>query len=130
MSAVPTRYAVRQVLDQEHRKAVQKLAMASRQARFAASNPTESQDEGKFTFKNKATVDSLMKRVEGGDDESGKKVKRDFFGRVVVQTSSQVVRETKRVKAEKGGKVWVTYHEGFSNAVRKPITVKELMRGL
>lgn len=27
------------------------------------------------------------------------------------------------------GNVWVTFHEGFSNAVRKPITLDELMRG-
>jgi len=27
-------------------------------------------------------------------------------------------------------KVWVTFHEGYSNAVRKPITIEELMRGL
>lgn len=27
-------------------------------------------------------------------------------------------------------KVWITYHEGFSDAVRKPITVEELLRGL
>ena len=26
-------------------------------------------------------------------------------------------------------KVWVSFHEGFSNAVRKPITLEELMRG-
>lgn len=27
-------------------------------------------------------------------------------------------------------KVWVSFHEGFSNAVRKPLTIEELLRGL
>jgi chromosome transmission fidelity protein 18 len=28
------------------------------------------------------------------------------------------------------GRVWITYHEGFSNAVRKPLTLAEIMREL
>jgi chromosome transmission fidelity protein 18 len=42
--------------------------------------------------------------------------------------------ERKSRKGKKDGKddnkVWVSFHEGFSNAVRKPITIEELLRGL
>lgn len=60
--------------------------------------------------------------------------KRDFFGRIVNESrptsaenmaSLQLARE----KAEHEGRVWVSFHEGFSNAVRRPITLQELMEG-
>jgi chromosome transmission fidelity protein 18 len=77
--------------------------------------------------------------MEIGEEKD--EVKRDFFGRVVLgRTSgngSHVGEERDggaqgkgRGKKEGAKKVWVTFHEGFSNAVRKPITVAELMRGL
>jgi chromosome transmission fidelity protein 18 len=28
------------------------------------------------------------------------------------------------------GRIWVSFHEGFSNAVRKPVTLDDIMRGL
>jgi chromosome transmission fidelity protein 18 len=65
---------------------------------------------------------------------SGDAVKRDFFGRVI----QEPVRETTETEngnpsdetSKAGRKVWVTYHEGFSNAVRKPISMGELLAGL
>lgn len=72
------------------------------------------------------------KNQQAEDDEgqfADMKTKRDFFGRECQKTAQENgVREVKKEKGE--GKVWVTFHEGFSNAVRKPVTVKELMRGL
>ena len=60
--------------------------------------------------------------------------KRDFFGRVIVNEESVTLqqRDSSRTAANGNdeGRVWVTYHEGFSNAVRKPITLRELMEGL
>ena len=61
-------------------------------------------------------------------------LKRDFFGRVI----QEPIRDTKETQngnpsdetAKAGRKVWVTYHEGFSNAVRKPISMGELLAGL
>ena len=128
MSAAPIRYAVRQVLDQEYQKALQKLTRSVRQARFKEGNAFG--EESVFTFKNKSTVDSLMKRVDD-DEEQVVKVKKDFFGRLIVEQSTQEMGTQKRREREKKkdvNKVWVTYHEGFSNAVRKPVTVEELMR--
>jgi chromosome transmission fidelity protein 18 len=75
-----------------------------------------------------------------GDDQDSSlgnkrtKVVRDFFGRVVVvekPVGETDAEEAKRVRKENGeveGKVWVSYHEGFSNAVRKPLTLAELMK--
>lgn len=116
------------MLDQEYQKALKKIAHSVRQARFREGNAFG--EESVFTFKNKSTVDSLMKRVDD-DDEQVVKVKRDFFGRVVIEKSTQELptQEMKMREAKKDvNKVWVTYHEGFSNAVRKPVTVEDVMR--
>lgn len=73
------------------------------------------------------------------------KPRRDFFGRIItIQQDKQddgVLRNSNGGDTEiKGGmitrgksgvinQVWVSFNEGFSNAVRKPITIEELMRG-
>ena len=79
------------------------------------------------------------------DARPSKPVKRDFFGRVIVNHESPAPADDegarpgskgqlvsggggKGKKAE--GRIWVSYHEGFSNAVRKPIGLRELMEGL
>lgn len=67
-------------------------------------------------------------------------VKKDFFGRVI-QSEVRPLSESDGNSADKRKtgskplgkaetKVWVTYHEGMNNAVRKPITLDELLRGL
>lgn len=61
-------------------------------------------------------------------------VKRDFFGRIIVNeargTSKEEGKERTRRENVKGNRIWVTYNEGFSNAVKKPISLAELMRGM
>jgi len=64
--------------------------------------------------------------------------KRDFFGRVIneVLPSKQETSEEPRKKlksaagVERDETVWCSFHEGFSNAVRKPITLAELLSDL
>ena len=62
-------------------------------------------------------------------------VKRDFFGRIVDEPrpcsrdGTESVRLTKAHDKEEGRGPWISFHEGFSNAVRKPITLDELIRG-
>lgn len=57
----------------------------------------------------------------------GVKLKRDFFGRLVEETVP--LRERDRNQGGRGKvRVWVKYNEGFNNAVRRPITLKEFMR--
>ncbi|CAI7659461.1 unnamed protein product [Penicillium bialowiezense] len=117
-STAPVRYAVRQVLDQEHRKATTRSKSDS--ANVSKTGPTArgKPDDG-------AAARALREAA----------VKRDFFGRVVEQPAPQPKEpgsaESWEDEASKAGrKVWVTFHEGFSNAVRKPISIGELLTGL
>jgi chromosome transmission fidelity protein 18 len=50
------------------------------------------------------------------------KGKKDFFGRPIVE---DVKRRKVEEKVEM--KVWIRYHEGYSNAVRKPVAFAELL---
>ncbi|KAI1264236.1 hypothetical protein F5Y18DRAFT_391503 [Xylariaceae sp. FL1019] len=124
----PTRYAVRQVLDQELQKATILRENAARQARYKAGSHATAD----YIFEDKenttAAKEKLLPEIP---------VKRDFFGRII-KTEVHPLAETDGNGAVKGSeplgkaetKVWVTYHEGQNNAVRKPVTLDELLRGL
>ncbi|KAG0649130.1 Chromosome transmission fidelity 18 [Hyphodiscus hymeniophilus] len=127
----PVRFAVRQVLDQEYQKNIIVRENALRQARYKAGNPDDDFD---FSFEDKKENKGhrAQERVLGA--------KKDFFGRVVQETGPlQEVdgnkggdgrKERVKAKGKDDNKVWVSFHEGFSDAVRKPITIEELLRGL
>lgn len=95
---------------------------------------------------------STSTAVAGG---AGTGTKRDFFGRVIsshaasgdeddygntiiaggmTKTKSRIANTAaareEEEKRKREARVWVSYHEGFSNAVRKPVTLREIMRGL
>ncbi|RMZ89665.1 hypothetical protein DV736_g3106, partial [Chaetothyriales sp. CBS 134916] len=141
-SSTPVRYAVRQVLDQELRKEKALQAAMSRQARSTALSHKFDNDDDK---ENKAPTMSKAEQIKQDQQAVTGKVKRDFFGRVISNSSSQnlgsqsgSVSEGKNKNsstanskdtAAQVARVWVSFHEGFSNAVRKPITLKELMEG-
>lgn len=62
--------------------------------------------------------------------EDGLVVKKDFFGRII---QAQPLAELAGSAAEKRAgqdKVWVTFHEGLNNAVRKPMMLGEFLSGL
>ncbi len=121
-TAAPVRYAVRQVLDQELRK--EKLLQSSkvRHARSPAMTGTQEEaDEHKENLNPDGKIEQASKVAPS---------KRDFFGRIINEARPQ--------PAGKGGKqsealqneevrVWLSFHEGFSNAVRKPLTLRELL---
>ena len=120
------RYGVRQVLDQEYQKNIILLHNATRQARFKAGNPD---DDTVYNVPDKEHKIDFTEKVITA--------KKDFFGRTVKEAvplqEIDINGDLQDVKVKKGkgeNKVWVSYHEGFSNAVRKPITMEELMRGL
>jgi len=129
------RFAVRQVLDQEYQKNIIVRESAARQARYRAGNLQGAED---FVF-SKEKENSLHLSKE--NVVCGK---RDFFGRAVrnetmplqevdcnaVANSNTRKRKAQSTSSNEGEQVWVTFHEGFSNAVRKSITVEELLRGL
>ena len=128
-AAAPVRYSVRQVLDQEYQKNIIVRENAARQARYKAGNPD---DDIEFSISNKENKGHhAQERVFGA--------KKDFFGRVVreeVQPLGEIdgnARADGKLSKKEGkddNKVWVSFHEGFSNAVRKPITIDELLKGL
>lgn len=127
-SAAPVRYGVRQVLDQEYQKNIIVLHHATRQARFKAGNPDDDTVYNVPDKENKHKID-FTEKVIGA--------KKDFFGRVIREVvplqevdGNGDLQDIKVTKGKGENKVWVTFHEGFSNAVRKPITIEELMRGL
>lgn len=130
-TTAPTRYAIRQVLDQEYQKYL------SRQRTDAWQDRRKSGDGHGFEAGLGAENKDIASTEKEGVNLRLMAVRRDFFGRVV-----DVALPTTRGRSsqgENGGSqdsksdekcnVWVSYHEGFSNAVRKPITLDELMRG-
>lgn len=112
----PVRYAVRQVLHQECEKEKILQQQLLRQARGFATSADMPQ-----TKQASARVTEMLVEKEAG-------IKRDFFGRVVKPTEASAVKGKKKVVKEENT-VWVTFNEGFSNAVRKNIGLEELMRG-
>ncbi|KAF2261326.1 hypothetical protein CC78DRAFT_470605 [Lojkania enalia] len=113
------RFAVRSVLESEWKKESARM-------------------DAEIRRKRGGQVDEETNREQNADDGETKKtevkeekVKRDFFGRVMKEKAA-VSRDAKlKIQVEGNqGRIWVSFHEGFSNAVRKPITLDELMRGL
>lgn len=90
--------------------------------------------------------------ASGDPGQKSVKVKRDFFGRAIaveeveeidvaggtqIDASSIAKSTAMKGKAKDNGvdgdggwRIWVSFHEGFSNAVRKPITLRDLMESL
>ncbi|KAL4905187.1 hypothetical protein BDW74DRAFT_185257 [Aspergillus multicolor] len=124
-TTAPVRYAVRQVLDQEYRK--ESIRKNSEDLSSTGSKKTNT----KSTTNNPADAAKIKSTA----------VKRDFFGRIIEEQGPSPQEEKEQALARKassaqqeasnaGRKVWVTYHDGFSNAVRKPISMAELLSGL
>lgn len=128
----PTRYAVRQVLDQELQRTITQRENAARQARLRQGGAIDPS----YVFNDKDNTN----RKKNKPDISGAgnvNVKRDFFGRIIVETTAPLSetdgngsgKRQRGGKDDKGQRVWVTYHEGLNNAVTKPITLEEFLRG-
>lgn len=132
-TTAPARYAIRQALDQEYQKHLLRQCADARQARYKAGGG----------FGSEADLEGNKENVginEHGETLKPVAVKRDFFGRIIDvylpaqrgQSSQGESEESQVSKSDEKWnerKVWVSYHEGFSNAVRKPVTLDELMRG-
>ncbi|KAK0658368.1 Chromosome transmission fidelity protein 18 [Lasiodiplodia hormozganensis] len=117
------RYAVRQIMDVEFRKESLRLEAEARKRRGGAMEL----DSGTLGEE----VD--LREVAAAAEEKIV-VKKDFFGRTIAEAVplTPVEKEKRRKAREKAEEedVWVSYHEGFSKAVRKPITLAELLGGL
>ncbi|MCJ1437847.1 hypothetical protein MMC27_007234 [Xylographa pallens] len=137
-ASAPARYAVRQVLDQEFQKYRIRQNADARHARFQSGGPLDpTADVGAPRVSQGTGKENAVKDVAGlvaGQTFKAVGVKRDFFGRVIVNEARVATKEEGRAKARRetveGNRIWVTYHEGFSNAVRKPVGLGDIMRGL
>jgi chromosome transmission fidelity protein 18 len=126
MLPAPIRYAVRQVLDQEHRKETLLRLSNARQARSAKLDVDNSEDHSV----DKENADPLGKHRRAAPCISG--VKRDFFGRTIndsrpVSAGGKGNSEDVSAAKDEESRVWISFHEGYSNAVRKPLTLRELL---
>ncbi|KAK2787838.1 hypothetical protein FQN52_007017 [Onygenales sp. PD_12] len=131
-SSAPVRYAVRQVLEQEYEKEILRQRSEAGKARLSGpdrnTRNTTANGDGKENDTN-AMNPSKIPRLNGP--------KRDFFGRVIVNEArpsssrgadGEVARAAKPAAQQK--KAWVSFHEGYSNAVRKRVSLNELLSGL
>ena len=122
----PVRYAIRQVLDQEHRKEKLLRLSNARQARSAKLDT----DNGELVTEDKENADPDGKHRRAAPSQSG--AKRDFFGRIIsdvrpVSAGGKSIPENMKASVDMEPRVWISFHEGYSNAVRKPLTLKELL---
>lgn len=159
----PTRYAVRQVLDQELRKCKAIEAQRIRLARSSGPNTSSIHDSASTTAASELNAETQPENAQDAANPV-KKLKKDFFGRIIADTNlnrgpdaastnnpttsknqaysssgsgklpsssastSKVPTPATRINNPQG-RIWVNFNEGFSNAVRKPITLKELLDG-
>ncbi|CAL8575830.1 Chromosome transmission fidelity protein 18 [Xanthoria parietina] len=129
-----TRYAIRQALDQEYRKIVVGHRAIMGQTRPGAGSNMPSNKLARIPKIDVPKSD----HVKGSGRINAPK--RDFFGRLVKDDEyvlerangrRQSMNPNDRAHGEKrAGQIFVSFHEGYSNAVRKPITLDDLMRGL
>jgi chromosome transmission fidelity protein 18 len=118
-AAAPARYAVRQVMDQEFAKFKIRQAADARQARWRAGGDDDETITTTIVSPEQENVVVDMEKV---------KVKKDFFGRVIVVDKTNATG--KKAPAKREDRIWVAFKEGYSNAVRKPIGLRELLSGL
>lgn len=130
-SAAPVRFAVRQVLDQEYRKETirkQSGAASTRPLTKSSSKQQSGKPADELDKENSPPAKTALGKVMG--------VKRDFFGRIINEAvprpkdpgdGSTRMSDSTTSSPKDERKVWVTFHEGFSNAVRKPISMSELL---
>ena len=146
------RYAVRQVVDAEWKRESARLAGQARLRRRGLAGDGDEQQgslagldaDGKLRNSGKQ-VDELKGSLIGRTATVAA-VKKDFFGRPLKDTNTELgedgsmahdahdPQKKRRVAggsrgSKAQGRVWVSFHEGYSNAVRKPITLAELMAG-
>ncbi|KAM5466936.1 Chromosome transmission fidelity protein 18 [Microsporum audouinii] len=130
--SAPVRYAVRQALDQEYRK-----SLIKRQSEPQTSHYGGPSGSAKGSNSKDANDGENSSKQAKSSRSTGPK--RDFFGRIIPEKPPGASPDTGKAGQgssrtsdanKKAKKVWVSYHEGFSNAVRKKITMAELLSGL
>ncbi|KAI5252156.1 hypothetical protein E4T42_03623 [Aureobasidium subglaciale] len=152
VSGDKSRFSVRQVLEQEFCVQSKKTAELARVVRGGGGGGGGGRGAGGII----SLADTVAGVSVPAAEMAGKKstLKRDFFGRVLVLEEKEEEEEeeeeeekdaegeeaaaattTKKKKKQrkdatgdgKEERVWITFHEGYSNAVRKPVSLRELL---
>ncbi|KAJ2098946.1 Chromosome transmission fidelity protein 18 [Coemansia sp. S100] len=134
---MPMRYPVRQLISQE----LERLRLARLAAKsLHVDEPVDAKELSKRDYLTKLFADPMassamakpLKRIDESEGEEEPVVK-DFFGRIItkkqpVATSGSPVKGAKKTSIPtERSREWFHFFEGFSNAVRKPTQVKELL---
>lgn len=141
-TATKVRYAVRQVLEQEYKREVKAREQDARVRRGKGQGTALGFEDVDDAVLETSTIcrskegNVTMNSIE----QHQKRPKRDFFGRLLAPLTAEQVakadidRSNNKWNADSRNddkdRVYIVYHEGYSNAVKKPITLKELMDGL
>ncbi|SZF02140.1 unnamed protein product [Blumeria hordei] len=114
----PLCYAIRQLLGQGYEKNKIERESITRQVRYQALNSVDASKKSTLIQESPAPI--LQRNI-----------KKNFFG--VLINDPNPLQEYDRPEDKdkiRDQRIWVTFHEGFSNAVRKTLTIEDLMRGL
>jgi chromosome transmission fidelity protein 18 len=141
------------VLDQELQRTMALRDAEARRARFTsgAGNDAASSAAGAppppTPFDNKENLRKMLLE----EAKLAPAVKKDFFGRVIevrplAEVDGNSAERRRRGSGPNGddaesgaaaaaaaageAKVWVTFHEGLNNAVRKPLSLQDFLRGM
>jgi len=121
MKAIRGRYAVRQLVSREMEREKIRRRRGGIYFGCRGSNVDLAEVEQLKGVKRAAEPAEKEKIVE--------RVRKDFFGRVIVEE----VNDGKRRRTDSASDLkvqppaWIRYHEGYSNAVRKPVVFLELL---
>lgn len=56
---------------------------------------------------------------------------KDFFGRIIpksIDNKNQKNFDRNKIFIKPNSKVWVKFHEGYSNAIKKPIPIEDILK--
>ncbi|KAJ2631464.1 Chromosome transmission fidelity protein 18, partial [Coemansia sp. RSA 1694] len=143
---MPMRYPVRQLISQELER-LRLARLAAKSSPISESEAADAKELSKRDYLTKLFADPLaaagttaVAKKMGDDGCEEEPVVKDFFGRIVAKkkptvASSSPPKESNKARGGKGqsggsaerSREWFHFFEGFSNAVRKPTQIKELL---
>jgi chromosome transmission fidelity protein 18 len=138
------------VLDQELQRTIALRDAEARRARFASGAGKDAASSSATAgppaslptpFDNKENLRKMLLE----EAKAAPAIKKDFFGRVVevrplAEVDGNSAERRRRGSGPNGDdaepgpaaetKVWVTFHEGLNNAVRKPLSLQDFLKGM
>ncbi|KAI9598811.1 hypothetical protein BDF19DRAFT_431474 [Syncephalis fuscata] len=109
-SVLPKSYATRQMLSQ----LIEVERLARKEQALTMAETQKNNNTPRKPLKS-ATIQPIIK------------VPVDFFGRPIQLKSNTNDTNNDQSDVQKQHSIWYTFNEGFSNAVRRPVTIKELL---